>query len=484
MIRLPILLLTFLLSGLQLLGQETNYWSNQIGSKSALIGGAVTASVRDNSAVYYNPGALAYMKKSSFSLSTDIYTLDNLFIENGAGQGINLSKTWLGVTPNFISGGLKIKGAPFATLNYAAFSVHENNFDLKSVHNGQYDVLSIYDGKEYYQGNFDYRSNNKEDWIGVGFGLHFKNYFAIGVSTFLTLRQLHNITSLRTNLLSDQTLVPGVQIVGSTGSYREIRHFHAGNVWKVGVATERDKISLGASITTPRWRIPVISSATVERHYEEDIDGQPTVQSSYFNEKVNANFKSPWIVDLGMQWAEEKTIYSFRVAFFSGIEPYALNETVDPVDVTDTTLRFANREFQQVWTANRPLVNFAVGLERKLNDQVSVLSGFRTDFNYMDFDKLDPNEKWVASINYWNTYHISGGIELITKNGNDIVLGVNYAFGRSKGDLQLISLTDPLADNGLTGELQTNTSSVYQRLSLVLGLALNFHRRGQAPEEE
>ena len=34
--------------------QEFNYWTQQVGSHSSLLNGAVTASVRDNSAIYYN----------------------------------------------------------------------------------------------------------------------------------------------------------------------------------------------------------------------------------------------------------------------------------------------------------------------------------------------------------------------------------------------------------------------------------------------
>ena len=42
-------------------GQETHYWFNNFGARSSLRGGIESASVRNVSAIYYNPAGLAFV---------------------------------------------------------------------------------------------------------------------------------------------------------------------------------------------------------------------------------------------------------------------------------------------------------------------------------------------------------------------------------------------------------------------------------------
>ena len=60
--RQQLLAVTLLLvvGGTRMVGaQELNTNTFQVGSRSALMGGAVVGGVRDTSATFYNPGALA-----------------------------------------------------------------------------------------------------------------------------------------------------------------------------------------------------------------------------------------------------------------------------------------------------------------------------------------------------------------------------------------------------------------------------------------
>jgi hypothetical protein len=47
------------------MSQDSNYNTNQYGSRSALMGGAVVGGVRDTSAGFYNPGALGFVDNAS-----------------------------------------------------------------------------------------------------------------------------------------------------------------------------------------------------------------------------------------------------------------------------------------------------------------------------------------------------------------------------------------------------------------------------------
>ena len=67
-------------------GQDAHYWSQQYGTKSTLLGGAVIGSVDDLSATYYNPAALALVDDPSVLLSAQAFQyrkLTALFREMG-----------------------------------------------------------------------------------------------------------------------------------------------------------------------------------------------------------------------------------------------------------------------------------------------------------------------------------------------------------------------------------------------------------------
>ncbi len=84
--------------------QERNSWNIMGGSRSALMGGIVIGGVRDNSASFYNPGALGFINTSSHSISSDIYGYTQFRIEDGSGTGLNLVSNEFKTLPLMASG--------------------------------------------------------------------------------------------------------------------------------------------------------------------------------------------------------------------------------------------------------------------------------------------------------------------------------------------------------------------------------------------
>ena len=52
--------------------QNSHYWGLQYGNKSLLLSGAVTGSVTDLGAVYYNPGFIALHENPAFEISAKV----------------------------------------------------------------------------------------------------------------------------------------------------------------------------------------------------------------------------------------------------------------------------------------------------------------------------------------------------------------------------------------------------------------------------
>ena len=82
--------------------QENHYWMSQVGARSTMLSAAVVGSVRDNSSIFYNPGAQAFIYNSSLSVVGNVYYLDNLKMKNSMGDGIDTYSTEFGVNPQLV----------------------------------------------------------------------------------------------------------------------------------------------------------------------------------------------------------------------------------------------------------------------------------------------------------------------------------------------------------------------------------------------
>jgi hypothetical protein len=85
--------------------QITNYWTQQYGTRSNLLGGAVIGSVSDMSATYYNPGAIALFKDASLLLSAQVYEYGAIKLEGGADAGRALKTSSIRPSADLLAGG-------------------------------------------------------------------------------------------------------------------------------------------------------------------------------------------------------------------------------------------------------------------------------------------------------------------------------------------------------------------------------------------
>ena len=88
----------------QLQAQDTHYWTNQFGARASFLGGAVIAGCDDNSAVFYNPANLAFIKQSTVSLNTSVYKYEDIFIGNGGGTDVDLKSQRISLYQQMVSG--------------------------------------------------------------------------------------------------------------------------------------------------------------------------------------------------------------------------------------------------------------------------------------------------------------------------------------------------------------------------------------------
>ena len=101
--------------------QDDHYWSQQYGAESTLLGGAMVGGASDNSAIYYNPGALAFISNPSLSIDANVYRMDKTLITDGAGKGQNLNSAQISIYPHIISGMLKLIKNDRIKFSYSLF---------------------------------------------------------------------------------------------------------------------------------------------------------------------------------------------------------------------------------------------------------------------------------------------------------------------------------------------------------------------------
>jgi hypothetical protein len=107
--------------------QDSHYWDREYGTTSELLGGTVVGSVRDLSATFYNPGALALAKDPRFILSLETFELSSVTLPRAAGDTLNLTQTSLASGPGIFAGSF---GSPTSKNRWAYSMITRQNFDM------------------------------------------------------------------------------------------------------------------------------------------------------------------------------------------------------------------------------------------------------------------------------------------------------------------------------------------------------------------
>lgn len=451
--------------------QQDNLWTTEFGSRSTLVGSAVTASVRDNSAIYYNPGALGFMEHSNIGLSANIATLYTSYIKNGGGDGVNMYYPYFSFVPQFISGIAKFRRLPDITFTYAIFNKQQSKLNFRESYYEELDLYSQFEGDEKYYSKYEYFDEINETWFGIGAGFLMSEKWSAGLSLFFAYRSETSFSNIENNVFDSND-----DLVANTRFNRRVKFNQLGMIFKIGVAYEDEYVSWGATVTTTGIPTLLFDGASIQRQESVNLPGSRLHYYDVYNDWTNSWFKNPWELDAGVQFLFLGGIVNGRMNLFSQVSPYSITGFDDEAIVASNVEKPIYPNKNKVMYASKRIFNFAIGYEREVTENWVLLSGIKVDRNVFDTNKLSRTENWVPTISYWNLYSVTLGFDYITPNSNNIIFGLSYRFSFRSAHSQLVNLSDPDPDNYLLGTVDNSSETSINGLALVVGYTLNFSK--------
>jgi hypothetical protein len=127
----------------------------------------------------------------------------------------------------------------------------------------------------------------------------------------------------------------------------------------------------------------------------------------------------------------------------------------------------------------KPVINAAVGYRWGIKENLLLMTGFRTDFNYrknLDYNPYVEGKK-IKGLDL-DIYHVTGGL-ILTIRGQNFITGLQYSVGRKRNQQQFANLSDPVEYNieegvALQGTRQNTMDTFYNSVSVYFGATFNF----------
>ena len=476
--------------------QSHNYWSRSFNEESSLLSGAVVGGGAGPSAIFYNPASISEITMSKFSLHASLFSFDVFSSKNALGTGIDLNSSTLTIQPRFLSYMIKPKKHPEWSFEVAI--LNNENYQVDLMKNVDYtaDILLNLPGQERYYALMQYMNHYRDDWVGVGGSWKINENFYIGASMFVSVRSLEYrfVIDIESFPIGDSIVMNGEIVPFYSANYQFEEYLKFSNyrlLGKAGMMYRKNNLSLGLALTTPSVGVYSDGKKVARKLKQSNItnpaSGEPIpdyVIADYKEKNdVQADLKNPFSYAIGVTYAfpERNTTFYYTMEYFNELDPYRMVEASESSTIAGGSV-LENIDFNN-WlsftSGARPVFNIAIGNRSELRENLMLMTGFRTDFNYRkDIEHPSFNvDHNIRSLDI-DIYHLSGGLTLNIL-GQDLIAGLQYSFGLSKNQTQIINLTDPVEYNfeeqaALQGTRQNNMKSIHNSVSLYFGATFNF----------
>lgn len=466
-----------LFSGLSILikAQDHHPWAQQFGARSTFLGGAVIAGLEDNSSIYYNPGAFAFVEETNLQINTDVYKYGDAIMRNGGGNGIDVISRRLSLFPQMVSGLITHRPEKPYRIGFAIITRHQANLDFNQRVDMLYDVVEENPGDEYYLGNIDIQNQMSENWAGICYSRKVGEGWGLGVTTFLSYRNQRYLYSQ--SALTAWTDSLGNSRVASFRYYDAVRVNTIRSFFKLGLSYRQNGWRFGLSLTSPTLSIWGESRVQRELAYFGLRGYRPDATYSDQQKRVPTLVRQPYSFGLGVFREWDKLNLAFSMEYYAAVPLYRMVQAEEREVVFPLTLSDGPTDFLGFYHFSNQVLNFALGGEWWFAKRWQLHASLRTDFSTLR--RLPPDlriaviEKPQLIYPAIDLYHFATGVSF-HRNMANLSFGLSYGYGNAEEVRQLVNFSSPKYPNQISGTIANNARLSSNSLSILVGYTYFF----------
>jgi len=433
-------------------GQDSHYWSEQYGTRAALLGGAMIGSVRDLSSTYYNPGATALNLEARFLLSARAYRNAKIQLVNGAGDGFDLTSSNQRPIPTFLATPIEFDWLGKHRIVYSALTRQQFDADVSTYRIQDLDLLPT-PGDENTASAYTGTAEMRETWTGLTWAYPVTERIGIGVTPYLVIRS----QTIKSQTLIQIASQAGDVAIGTRLRNRNYRHYRG--LAKLGVFGEFGRWSMGVTATTPSVGFGGSGQASFNGS-RAGLEGEDDILASNVQTDLSATFESGWAVGGGFGLQLGGTRFHGSAEWFQAVEPFT---ALDAADFTPQT--GGNPLVNDITAEFSSVVNLGFGVEQSLGSTV-LFAGISSNRGAGNPDAPSSTSGVLTTYDLWN-YSFGGSFRV---GRSEFMLGLGYA----RGSQPFPSLLDLGA---LGGSIEIPVEDVdfrYTQWTIVLGYELGI----------
>lgn len=393
--------------------QDTHYWNLHYGTRGELVSGVMVGSALDLSSSFYNPGAFARMQDPSVLLTGSVFAMQRISLVDEDPDEKSPQSSNTGPSPSMVAGILPFEwgggrmGYSFLTRQQMDFRAIARDGVVVGLDQPS-DTLSI-------GGEGIIEQNMGEYWGGVTWSRNLGDRYSLGTTLYGVYR------SQRTRV---QGLLQAFGANGYSGSgtnVQELDYWTGRALAKFGLLADFGKTIAGVSITTPGLHVMGSGTAVSLRSVTGDVDfdgiSDASAEVSYA-EDVDAEFKSPASVALGLSYRFDVLTLHATAEYFAALDQYTVLDSPAPLTgpgVTGVDVAYQHAA-ESVWNAG-------AGVEYRFSERGIAYGAYVSDRS-----SYRPVEGTRVTSSTWDINHVSGGVALAV-GGTELTLGMGYAWG-------------------------------------------------------